>query len=163
MNVDATIKSNPVDSHRHPALARRALLQAGGIGLLGLGMHHLGQLRALASPGIATARRPPVRSVVFVFLSGGAPQHDTFDPKPEAPDNIRGDFGPIATQTPGVEISEHLPRLAQRSSRWALCRSLGHKSDDHDAGHQIMLSGRSDLPSGFKGFLSQATNWPAIA
>src|SRR5262249_41275452 len=93
----------------------------------------------------------------------GASQLDTFDPKPEAPDSIRGEFHPIATRTPGIEISEHLPLLAQRSQLWALCRSLTHRSDDHDAGHQIMLSGHSELPPGFLGFQSRATHWPSIA
>jgi hypothetical protein len=147
----------------HPAFSRRALVQLGGVGLLGLGMHHLDQLRLLAAPGRSRPDVAPAKRVVFVFLSGGVPQLDTFDPKPEAPDSIRGEFRPIATQTPGIEISEHLPLLAQRSHLWALCRSLTHSSGDHDAGHQIMLSGHSDLPNGFLGFQSQATNWPSIA
>jgi hypothetical protein len=147
----------------HPAFSRRALVQLGGVGLLGLGMHHLDQLRLLAAPAAGPSASPPAKRVVFVFLSGGVPQHDTFDPKPDAPASIRGEFRPIATSTAGIEISEHLPLLAQRSRLWALCRSLTHSSDDHDAGHQIMLSGHSDLPSGFLGFQSQATNWPAIA
>ncbi|MBI3864290.1 MAG: DUF1501 domain-containing protein, partial [Planctomycetia bacterium] len=135
---------------------RRSLL---GIGALGLGGLTLADVLRAEPPAPVAAPK----SVVFVFLSGGAPQHDTFDPKPDAPDFIRGEFRPIATRTPGIDISEHLQLLAQRSHLWALCRSLTHKSDDHDAAHQIMLSGRSELPPGFLGFQSQATNWPSIA
>jgi len=162
-SIDVRPSAGPGHILRHPVFARRALLQAGGVGLLGLGIHHLDQLRAMGAPEGTAQNSTPPKSVVFVFLSGGAPQHDTFDPKPGAPDSIRGEFSPIATRTPGIEISEHLPLLAQRSHLWALCRSLAHKSDDHDASHQIMLSGRSDLPAGFLGFQSQATHWPSIA
>lgn len=145
-------------SPSHPTLTRRAILQAGAIEALGLGLYQLESVRAYG----ATTAAPP-RSVIFVFLSGGAAQHDTFDPKPEAPDFIRGEFRPIDTGTPGIQISEHLPLLARRSHLWSLCRSMAHKSDDHDAGHLIMLSGHSELPAGFNGPQSQAMHWPAIA
>src|SRR5262245_22933578 len=114
--------AGPAHPPRHPVIARRTMLQAGSVGLLGLGVHHLDQLRALGDPDRAPGESSQPKSVIFIFLSGGAPQHDTFDPKPEAPDSIRGEFSPIATRTPGIEISEHLPLLAQRSHLWALCR-----------------------------------------
>ena len=128
-----------VFDYRHPVAGRRALVQAGAIGLMGIGMPHLAQLRALAKPASESANPPSARRIVFVFLSGGAAQHETFDPKPLAPAAVRGEFQPIATRTPGIEISEHLPLLAERSQLWALCRSLTHKSDDHDAAHQFYL------------------------
>src|SRR5689334_9519704 len=96
----------------HPSLTRRTAIQAGAVGLLGLGGNHLAALREAAA-GSAIAGTP--RSVIFVFLSGGLAQHDSFDLKPNAPDNIRGEFQPIATRTPGIDICEHLPKLAQRS------------------------------------------------
>jgi hypothetical protein len=72
---------------QHPAIGRRTLLQAGSLGLLGLGMNHLEPLRkAAASPTTS----PTARSVIYIFLSGGLSQHDSFDMKPEAPDAIRG-------------------------------------------------------------------------
>jgi hypothetical protein len=83
--------------------------------------------------------------------------------KPDAPAEIRGEFKPIATRTTGIQICEHLPLLAQRSSLWALCRSLGHPSNDHSAGHAIMLSGRSQLPAGFNPSAPRPTDWPSIA
>jgi len=109
----------------HPQFSRRLAIQAGGIGLLGLGMNHVAGLRALAKETGSPARESH-RAVIYIFLSGGLTQHDSFDPKPEAPAEIRGEFQPIATRTPGIEICEHLPGLAARSPLWALCRSLTH-------------------------------------
>src|SRR6188768_3238036 len=101
---------------QHPHISRRTALQAGAIGLLGLGMNHVEALRA-ADVKIAPQGGKTAKSVIFVFLSGGLTQHDSFDPKPDAPLGIRGEFAPIATRTPGVRICEHLPLLAARSDR----------------------------------------------
>ncbi|WP_375314949.1 DUF1501 domain-containing protein [Schlesneria sp. DSM 10557] len=148
-------------SFSHPSISRRAALQAGGIGLLGLGMNHV---EALKAADITTYRAPKTaKSVIYIFLSGGLGQHDSFDMKPEAPDNIRGDFRPIATQTPGLEICEHLPLLAQRSHLWSVCRSLTHSTNDHTAGHLMMLTGKSILPPGFDPNGPKRTDWPSIA
>jgi uncharacterized protein (DUF1501 family) len=147
----------PPTLFHHPVITRRTALQAGAVGLLGLGTNHLAALRA-ASP-----RPPRARTVIYIFLSGGLAQHDSFDPKPDAPDVIRGEFKPIATRTPGVQICEHLPQLARRSHLWALCRSLTHKTNDHSAGHLMMLTGRSQLPPGFSPTKPQPTDWPSIA
>jgi hypothetical protein len=147
-------------AHHHPRIDRRTLLEAGSLSLLGLGMNHLAPLRqAAASPTAA----PKARGVIYIFLSGGLSQIDSFDMKPLAPANIRGEFRPIDTSTPGLSICEHLPRLAQRSHLWALCRSLTHPSNDHSAGHHIMLTGRSDLPRGFNPVSPEPTDWPSIA
>jgi hypothetical protein len=143
---------------QHPVCTRRTALQAGAIGLLGLGANHLTALRALAG-----ARPPTAQAAIYIFLSGGLAQHDSFDLKPEAPDDIRGEFRPIATRTPGIRICEHLPLLARRSHLWALVRSLTHRSNDHSAGHLIMLTGRSDLPPGFNPSQPRPTDWPSIA
>lgn len=129
--------------------------------MVGLGSNHLGALRA-ASP--AGGPKPKAQACIYIFLSGGLAQHESFDLKPAAPAEIRGEFNPIATASPGIEICEHLPRLAARSERWALVRSLSHWSNSHTDGHFMMLTGRSDLPPGF-GFTSEpkATDWPSIA
>lgn len=149
---------------QHPRLTRRFALQAGAIGLLGLGTNHLTALREAAADS-APAAPPPgkARAAIYIFLSGGLGQHDSFDMKPEAPDNIRGEFRPIETRTPGIQICEHLPLLAQRSHLWALCRSLTHHSNDHSAGHHIMLTGQSLLPPGFNPSMPMPTDWPSIA
>jgi hypothetical protein len=147
----------------HPRFPRRTMLQAGSIGLLGLGMNHLAGLReanaAVSSPKPAGS----AKACIYIFLSGGLSQHDSFDMKPDAPDDIRGEFRSIATKTPGVQICEHLPLLAQRSEHWSLLRSLTHPSNDHSAGHAIMLSGRTPLPPGFSPSKPQRSDWPSIA
>ncbi|MHC5537165.1 DUF1501 domain-containing protein [Singulisphaera rosea] len=141
-------------------------IQAGAVGLLGLGADHLTGLRAAAttggSPGLAGSFGR-ARSVIYIFLSGGLGQHDSFDPKPDAPDQVRGEFKPIAAKTPGTFICEHLPRLAKQSDRWAMVRSLTHSSNDHSAGHLIMLSGQTKLPTGFDPLAPKPTDWPSIA
>ena len=152
-----------MNSYCHPRLSRRTMLQAGGIGLLGLGMNHLAGLRESRAADGTTRPAGKAKSCIYIFLSGGLAQHDSFDMKPEAPDNIRGQFQPIATRTPGIQICEHLPLLAERSHLWALVRSLTHPSNDHSAGHQIMLSGRTALPPGFSPNKPQHSDWPSIA
>jgi uncharacterized protein (DUF1501 family) len=142
----------------HPTFTRRSALQAGAVGILGLGLEHLAPLRA------AGGERPSsASSVIYIFLSGGLAQHESFDPKPDAPAEIRGEFGTIPTRTPGLRICEHLPLLAARSDRWALVRSLTHGSNDHSLGHHIMLTGRSDAPPGFNPSAPKATDHPSIA
>jgi hypothetical protein len=145
------------NSFNHPPLSRRNMLQAGGVSLLGLGTSHLNALRAESQSS------HPAKAVIYIFLSGGLAQHDSFDLKPDAPEAIRGEFKPIATKTPGVQICEHLPMLAARSNCWALVRSFTHRSNDHSAGHHIMLTGRSDLPPGFNPSAPKDTDWPSIA
>ncbi len=141
----------------HPGFSRRTALQAGAVGLLGLGQSELAQLRAESS------RPATAKSVIYIFLSGGLAQHESFDPKPDAPDGIRGEFKTTATRTPGFRITEHLPLLAARSDRWALVRSFTHKSNDHSFGHHIMLTGRSDSPAGFNPNLPKPSDHPSIA
>jgi hypothetical protein len=141
----------------HPLITRRTAIQAGAIGLLGLGMDHLSGLRALADS------RTKGKACIYIFLSGGLAQQDSFDLKPGAAVEYRGEFRPIATRTPGIQICEHLPLLAQRSHLFALVRSLTHSSNDHSAGHHIMLTGRSDLPTGFSPEKPRPGDWPSIA
>src|SRR5438874_2968388 len=148
----------------HPLLTRRSALSAGCVSLLGLGMNHLEALRAAEPAHDGSANVPPskAKSIIYIFLSGGLAQHDSFDLKPNAPDTIRGEFKPIATRTAGVQICEHLPRLAQRSGQWALVRSLTHPSNDHSLGHHIMLTGRSPAPIGFSPAMPRPTDFPSI-
>lgn len=166
---------------RHEPLARRTMLQAGSIGLLGLGLNHVTALRAaVASPtsgrdgtaghassgtlrtaGQASSGRH--RSAIFIFLSGGLSQHDGFDPKPHAPVGIRGEFSPIATRSPGTQICEHLPLLAARSDRWSLVRSLTTPYNEHSQGHMTILTGRTPMPPAFSAVMPMPGDWPSIA
>ena len=149
---------------KHPPVSRRMAIQAGAIGILGLGVNHLSSLRhAEACSPQAKLGFGKAKSCIFIFLSGGLAQHESFDMKPNAPENVRGEFKPISTRTPGIQICEHLPLLAERSDRWALCRSLTHSSNDHSAAHHIMLTGQSQLPTGFNPNGSSRTDRPSIA
>ncbi len=147
---------------RHPIVSRRTAVQAGAVGLLGLGMNHLAALKTEA----AGDSRPhgKAKSCIYIFLSGGLSQHDSFDLKPDAPTEIRGEFNPIATKTPGLEICEHLPELSKRSDRWSVLRSLTHPTNEHTLGHYFMLTGRSVASPGFVGDRkARPSDWPSIA
>lgn len=146
----------------HPQVSRRTAVQAGALGLFGLGLN---QLRALqAAPVQSQPTAATAKSCIYIFLSGGLSQHDSFDLKPNATDNIRGEFNPIATATPGIEICEHLPGLAKRSQQWSLLRTLTHPTNDHTAGHYYMLTGRSIPSPGFRGDrVALPSDWPSIA
>jgi hypothetical protein len=144
-------------------VTRRTAIQAGAIGLLGLGINHLTALRALASNSPAPSPAGRAKSVIYIFLSGGLSQLESFDLKPDAPLETRGEFKPISTSVPGIQICEHLPELARRAHKYALVRSLTHPSNDHSAAHHIMLTGRSELPLGFDPNKAKDTDYPSIA
>src|SRR5437870_5286237 len=114
------------------ALDRRAFLVAGGVGFCGLSLPALvGGNQPAAAP-----RRRAARSAILIWLSGGASHIDTWDLKPSAPVEYRGEFRPIATSAPGVRLCEHLPRLARQAHHLAVINSLGHYgrgTGDHHA------------------------------
>lgn len=148
---------------RHEPLSRRTMVQAGSIGLLGLGLNHVTALRQAQAGTGQVPNGGRAKSVIFIFLSGGLTQHDSFDPKPNAPAGIRGEFSAIATQTPGVQVCEHLPLLAARSKKWSLIRSLTTPFNGHSEGHMAILSGRSIMPPSFNGSVPSRSDWPSIA
>lgn len=152
----------PLAIPNHPLRSRRTMLQAGSVGLLGLGMNHVAALQAADVVSQPEGGRK-AKAVIFVFLSGGLTQHDSFDPKPEAPADIRGEFSPIATQTPGVHVCEHLPMLAARSKKWSLIRSLTTPHNEHSQGHTSILTGRTLMPAGYNPEKPLPTDWPSIA
>src|SRR2546423_9373353 len=106
---------------------RRAFLQAGVLSPLGLGLSQWLQSAARAVP----PRAGTAKACILLYMTGGPAQHETFDPKPNAPVGIRGEFRPIATNVPGIQICEHLPRLAQQAHRYAILRSVFHDSATH--------------------------------
>lgn len=153
---------------RHPIVSRRTAVQAGAVGLLGLGMNHLTALRdaraAEQPPKGGTTNSGKAKSCIYIFLSGGLSQQDSFDLKPDAPAEVRGEFNPIATKTPGLDICEHLSGLAKQSDRWAVVRSLTHPTNEHTLGHYFMLTGRSVASPGFVGDRKpRPSDWPSIA
>ena len=151
---------NTAHGLQHPIFTRRTAIQAGAVSLLGLGMNHLQELRGAAN----APRAGQAKTCIYIFLSGGLAQHESFDLKPDAAEDVRGEFKPAATKTPGLQICEHLPGLAQRSQHWAIVRSLTHPTNDHTRGHFYMLTGRTQEPAGFRGDReARSTDWPSIA
>jgi uncharacterized protein (DUF1501 family) len=145
---------------QHPGFHRREFLQAGA--LAAVGGISLSDVAALQAEQDLQGQSPRRRkSVIFVVLTGGLAQHESFDPKPEAPANIRGEFDAIQTKTPGLFISEHLPLLAARSHKWAVCRSLSHTWNEHVQATSMMLTGRSVLSPSFSR-IPKPTDFPGI-
>jgi hypothetical protein len=108
-------------------ISRRNFLKIGSLGLGGLSLPQL--LRAEAASGIRRSHK----AVIMIFLPGGPSHQDMFDLKTDAPSEIRGEFRPIATNVPGVQICEHLPRLARLADRYSIIRSMVGAEDRHDA------------------------------
>ncbi|HVX14026.1 MAG TPA: DUF1501 domain-containing protein [Pirellulales bacterium] len=120
-------------------LSRRDFLQAGTLGALGLSLADL--VAAEAQGKVADGHDD--RSVIMIFNLGAPSQIDTWDPKPDAPAEIRGPFKPIKTNAPAIEISEIFPRMAQHADKISLVRSCYHTAAAvHDTGHQMMQTGR---------------------
>lgn len=117
------------------------MLQAGGLGLLGLSWNPLAALAALAPPAARTGPGK-AKSIILIF-NGGAPSHiDLWDPKPEATAEVRGSFSTIKTNVPGIHISELLPRMAKRMDKLALVRSVHHEHTSHNSGMYWSTAGR---------------------
>jgi hypothetical protein len=121
------------------------VLRAGALSWLGLGL--AGILRARALAGKAPAKRP-VRGVILAFCPGGPSHLDTLDPKPDAPREVRGNFGTIATALPGTRVCEYLPRLARRLDRLTLVRSMTTSSPVHELAVHRLLTGVNETPPG---------------
>jgi hypothetical protein len=124
-------------------VTRRDFLKVGGLALGGLSLPQL--LRAEASAGIAKSHK----AVIMIFLAGGPPHQDMFDLKPDAPEGIRGEYRPIATNVPGIDICEYMPRIAAMMDRFALVRSIVGAGGDHSAGQ--CLTGYRDIISKAQG------------
>jgi uncharacterized protein (DUF1501 family) len=127
--------------HAAGGLTRRQLLQVGGIGALGLGLPQL--LRAGAPVELSRPPNGSQKSCIFIVQYGGCSQIDSFDPKPDAPEEVRGPFRPIATRVPGVRLCEHLPRLAGLADQFCLVRSMTHGNAGHDGGMHVCMTGHS--------------------
>jgi hypothetical protein len=121
-------------------LSRRELLQIGGIGAIGLTLPEL--LNAGSNSfGDRTTRLE--RSCIFIVQYGGASHIDSLDPKPDAPEDIRGPYRPIATRAAGMQLCELLPRLALMADRFAVVRSMTHGNGGHDGGMHVAMTGHS--------------------
>jgi hypothetical protein len=131
-------------------LSRREVLRVGGLGIFGSGLS-LADLSARGAPEQPADRSfGRAKSCIVLFLIGGPPQHSTWDPKPDAPAQIRGDFGPIATNVPGISICELLPRSAQVADRLCILRAVTTGDNSHSSSGYYMLTGRPHQPMNFE-------------
>jgi hypothetical protein len=134
------------------SLDRRGFLKVGAAGVVGSGLPWTAARAADASgtlPASSRGARGRAQSVLIVMLSGGPSQLDMFDPKPDAPAEVRGEFSPIPTTLAGVAVCEHLPKLAQQMDRWAMIRTLAHREHNHLLATHVALTGRpTPLPRG---------------
>lgn len=136
-------------------LSRRRCLQAGTLGLAGLSLADLIRGRACADdvPRVPSFGR--AKSCILLFMWGGPAHQDTWDPKPDAPAEVRGEFRSIATRTPGIHIAEHFPQLAQRTDRLCLVRSMTHGNADHTTSTHFLLTGQEPPRS-----VDRRAQWP---
>ena len=120
-------------------LTRREVMRVGAIGLGGLSLPHLLGAGEASARSESTRPTPVHRSVVILYLSGGPSQLDMWDMKPEAPLEIRGTFRPIETRVPGIQVCEHMPRMARVADKYTIVRSMSHGEAEHlRAGYWVM-------------------------
>jgi len=146
-------------------LNRREWIRIGGLSALELSLPTL--LRANDRPASSTAPTLPsplgstfgkAKNCIFLWLQGGPPQHETFDPKPDAPAEIRGPFKPIATNVPGIRFCELLPRTAGHADKLAVIRSLSTRDDNHDVSGYWLLTGYAYGPGSARQI--KPNDWP---
>jgi hypothetical protein len=136
------------------------LLQVGYSGALGVGLSSLMADTAAGGEPSRGARKG--KSLILVWLTGAASHIDTFDPKPDAPREVRGDFRTIPTKLAGIRFSEHLPRLAARNDKYALVRSLSHRENDHFPATHHLLTGHQQ-PGPFSDKIVSRDDWPCYS
>jgi hypothetical protein len=142
-------------------VTRRELLRVGGIGL---GALSLGSLMAAREATAASGSFGKAKSVILFGLTGGAPQHETWDPKPDAPAEIRGEFGVIDTKTPGLRVGELMPLTAQWTDKIAVLRAVVTGDHSHSSSGYQMLTGIPHQPMNRESALPKPPNdWPCLA
>ncbi|TWU13633.1 hypothetical protein CA54_24680 [Symmachiella macrocystis] len=140
-------------------LSRRRMLQVGGLGTLGLGLPQLLKANSEAASSASTFGR--AKRVIFFFMWGGPAHQDTWDLKPDGPSATRGEFLPIATNVPGMHVSEHFPLISQHGDKLAIIRSVGQEDNNHSTGAHAGLTGRRhELKQ--ERFAARETDFPHI-
>jgi hypothetical protein len=149
-------------SCRGPGLPRRRLLQAGALGGFALSLTALEQARAapLSSTPSEAAAAPAIRSCILIFYYGGPSHLDTWDPKPEAPAEIRGEFRPVESSVPGIRISEHMPLTSRVMHHVAVIRSMHHPMRNHNSAAVEALCGRTPLGGDLELLADTSQNFP---
>jgi hypothetical protein len=141
---------------------RRDCLKLGLGALGGAGFTDLLRLRARA--GEERSITPTAKSCILIWMDGGPTHYETFDPKPAAPVEIRGQFGPIRTKVPGVHYSELMTRLADIADKTAVIRSIRHDQGNHGAGNHYMMTGAPPrIPVGCGAFVSFHPSMGSVA
>lgn len=141
------IAPTPLRTRLCNGVSRRDFLRVGALAPLGLSLAKmLSMEKAQATTGALSGGR--AKSVILVFLGGGISHHDTFDPKGEAVEEIRGKYSQISTNVPGLRVTELLPKMAQTMDKVALIRSGTHENDHHETATNWVLSGRFGSPFG---------------
>jgi len=125
--------------HNTRLLTRRQLFRFGGVSLLSTGLLNVLAARSSAAPSV---RRGKARACIVLFQVGGPYQCETFDPKPSAPEEVRGLFKPVATPVPGMRVTEGVPRIAQHADKFAIVRSVNHTIRCHNPAIYCSLVGR---------------------
>ena len=138
-------QSQPFTLRRCDGISRRDFLHLGLLTTLGLSSADLLRWQATAAP--APGKRAKAASCILIWLDGGPSHLDTFDPKPDAPSEVRSQFKAIQTTVPGIQICEHLPRTARVMQEVALIRSLTHELGNHDTGSRFLLTGHRPVPA----------------
>src|SRR5262245_29611013 len=123
-------------------VSRRDFIRIGALTYFGLTLPQLLRMEAAQAE-----REAPAKSVILLWMDGGPPQHDTWDPKPDAPEGVRGEFKPIATNVPGLQVSELLPRMAKLMDRVTLVRTMSHNEGAHERAAHKVLTGWTPNPS----------------
>ncbi|MDA0283138.1 MAG: DUF1501 domain-containing protein [Planctomycetota bacterium] len=142
-------------------LSRRELMRVGSLTLGGLSLPQLLKARDISQPApVSDKAFGRAKNVIFLYLAGGPPQHETFDPKPDAPDGIRGPFKPISTNVPGIQFCELLPRTAAMSDKLAVCRSMATDDNVHSSSGAWVLTGYKYR--GPNARTIQPTDWPYV-
>jgi uncharacterized protein (DUF1501 family) len=131
---------------RAERVSRRGFLQAGMLGTVGAGLSLSGLLRVEARAAEAGKVTNRTKSVIILWMRGGPAQHETWDPKPDAPVEYRGEFSPIRTNVPGILINEYLPLSARMMDKFSIIRSMHHTDlrASHSTGDQICFTGYSN-------------------
>lgn len=146
-------------------LTRREWLRVGGLGAFGLSAGSLRSAHAAqpAATGELAASFGKAKRCIVLFMLGGPPQHETWDPKPQAPTEIRGDFGTIATATPGYHVGELMPQTAKLTEQIAVLRAMATDDNAHSSSGYWMLTGRPHSPKAQENALPGApNNWPSL-
>ncbi|MGH7139432.1 MAG: DUF1501 domain-containing protein, partial [Pirellulales bacterium] len=144
------------------SLDRRLWLQIASVGWLGSAVGTCASARGAAAVDSTQRTRRPIRSCIVVFHYGGPSQFETYDPKPLAPDGIRGEYGTISTAVPGITIGEYLPRVAKIMDRLTIVRSMHHPMRNHNAAAAEVFTGRTPAGGDQELLADEARSFPTL-